>query len=775
MLKDIDLILRDFTDLDAPVVFFPVRHHSPTAARLVRDAIDRLQPKAVLIEGPTDYNAQFHELQLPHRLPIAIYSYLVTQDAEAGEQRGGVYYPFCEHSPEWQALRYGHERGAAVRFIDMPWAEFMALEHVETMNRYADSADSQGEYVRGLCRQLGVESFNDVWDTLFEIDAKLELPDYLARCHRLCAMMRLLGDYPSASDVAREAYMASRIREAQAEFGGPVLVVIGGYHAVGLRELLQKPAVPTQPVEEEFIVERGIALTPFSFERLDSLTGYNSGMPNPGFYQQVWEVRRLGRGAIHHALTAQVAGVLRRKNQPISSADLIAAETTARALAAIRGHEEIWRTDWLDGLTAALIKDDTIPGQPHPILNEIHAILRGGQRGALADGTTLPPLIQDIQEQLKKHELRIDGASYSVELNLAVTGERDKSRLLHRLRVLMIPGFQLTSDARSGASLGEFEETWRISWSPDFDSNCIENSRYGVTLPEAATARLAELAQGAQRDAGLASRLLLDAALAGLERMSEELSDLVTHLIRTDSSFINVTAALQQALFLYRYDPVLGSAGRTDYAGLLWETFDRSLWLLESMGTIPNQQREVVEGIRAIIETFERCVEALNLDGDTVREVFRRVAADRGQSPLVRGATLGGLWVLQDTNGEEVTKHLQSYTDPDPLGDFLTGLFAVAREQAQRQPTLLKGVHDRLMAFTLDDFFAALPALRLAFTYFTPREKNGMARSLRKLLGLEDEAESAALTVDERSAVQAMRWEEQLAQTAKKYGIRGFE
>ncbi len=36
-------------------------------------------------------------------------------------------------------------------------------------------------------------------------------------------------------------------------------------------------------------VERGIALTPYSYVQLDSLKGYESGMPNPGFYHQVWE------------------------------------------------------------------------------------------------------------------------------------------------------------------------------------------------------------------------------------------------------------------------------------------------------------------------------------------------------------------------------------------------------------------------------------------------------------------------------------------------------
>ena len=54
-------------DLSARAVLFPVRHHSPTAARLVRDLIARLRPAAVLVEGPADFNERIDELFLPHR------------------------------------------------------------------------------------------------------------------------------------------------------------------------------------------------------------------------------------------------------------------------------------------------------------------------------------------------------------------------------------------------------------------------------------------------------------------------------------------------------------------------------------------------------------------------------------------------------------------------------------------------------------------------------------------------------------------------------------
>ena len=109
--------LDALADIATPIILFPVRHHSPTAARLVRELIETRRPKAVLIEGPSDFNDRFAELYLPHRLPIATYSYV----RYAGTGRRGAYHPFCEHSPEWQALLAAKDCGADASFIDLPF------------------------------------------------------------------------------------------------------------------------------------------------------------------------------------------------------------------------------------------------------------------------------------------------------------------------------------------------------------------------------------------------------------------------------------------------------------------------------------------------------------------------------------------------------------------------------------------------------------------------------------------------------------------------------
>jgi len=231
--------LDALADLAAPVVFFPVRHHSPTAARLVRRLIEDLRPKAVLIEGPSDFNDRIDELYLPHRPPVAVYSYV----RRAGFGRRGAYHPFCEHSPEWQALQTAKECGIDAYFIDLPFFALAAHDE-EPSNRYADADMQRSKYTALLCRKLGVEDFNAAWDTLFELDPKLDVATYLHRCHSLCGNMRLLEGAGSLSDRRREAFMANMIRRTLKEVGAQLIVVTGGFHSLALHARLFPPSPP---------------------------------------------------------------------------------------------------------------------------------------------------------------------------------------------------------------------------------------------------------------------------------------------------------------------------------------------------------------------------------------------------------------------------------------------------------------------------------------------------------------------------------------------------
>src|SRR5690349_14944021 len=99
----------------ARVVVLGVRHHGPGSARMVRRALEKAEPDAVLIEGPPEAAAVLalagHEDMKP---PVALLVYDPERPSDS------AYWPFAEFSPEWQAIRWALENQREVRFIDLP-------------------------------------------------------------------------------------------------------------------------------------------------------------------------------------------------------------------------------------------------------------------------------------------------------------------------------------------------------------------------------------------------------------------------------------------------------------------------------------------------------------------------------------------------------------------------------------------------------------------------------------------------------------------------------
>src|SRR6186713_2435785 len=101
---------------------FGVRHLSPAAAWHLRQLLDRVRPKLVLIEGSDDADELIPHIVSPKsKLPIAILAY--TADAPVRT----FCYPLAIYSPEYQALAWCQENKAKARFIDLPSSVFLGL------------------------------------------------------------------------------------------------------------------------------------------------------------------------------------------------------------------------------------------------------------------------------------------------------------------------------------------------------------------------------------------------------------------------------------------------------------------------------------------------------------------------------------------------------------------------------------------------------------------------------------------------------------------------
>ncbi|WP_219442437.1 DUF5682 family protein [Saccharothrix obliqua] len=776
--------------------FLGVRHHSPACARLVRDTILDQRPAHVLVEGPADVNDRLGELLLGHELPIALYTY---HRGDGGAHASWT--PFCDYSPEWVALTAGREVGARVRFIDLPaWHPAFA----DRDNRYADAEIRYAEAVERLCREFAVDNVDTLWDHLFEAAPE----DGLAE--RLTAYFDLLRGDSAASpdDRAREEYMARWVRAALARDDGPVLVVTGGFHTPALRALVadgvrgwtrpadqagggrattgttdrDRTAGGGEPAGSEPSAGRAHSgevggsadgwpevprstggasyLVPYSHRRLDAFTGYESGMPSPEYYHWLWH---RGVGAAADELVRSVVTRLRGRKVVVSTADLIAARTLADGLARLRGHDRPARVDVLDGLTGALVSEDLDRPPPwarrgplepgtHPAIVEMVAALSGDRVGRLHADTPAPPLVAAVQAELLAAGL--DGAGL-VGLDLADPVDLDRSRLLHRLRVLGVPGFARETGPRGGGD-PEPRERWLLRPDDHRVPALIEAAAHGATASDAAGAKLAARLPGA--DVAELSAVLFDAALCGVgaERVLALLADEVGRV----GDLVALGRVLADVLSLWRHDRLLGTAGSPALGAVVDAAVTRLLWLAEGVhgGPAPAEPGRL-RAIVAVRDAVRHAGPVVTTGVPEAVAVLSRVSADRRVPPDLRGAAFGFGWSLGcpvDAAGA-----VRGMAAPATMGDWLAGLFALARDEVLTAGGVVGVLDEVVDALTEDEFLVALPALRQAFAFFPPAEREAIARMLLELRGVTGSARALLRTpvdpvlVAEAGAVEA--------------------
>ncbi len=787
-------------------IIIGVRHHSPACARLVADKIRTTKPRYILIEGPADFNERLDELYLAHQLPIAIYSYLSTsQDHHAS------WTPFLDYSPEWQGLMCGKEVGATVRFIDLP-AWHWAL--TDTTNRYADQADVHQaklsvHYEAALCERLNVSGHDALWDHLFEGETQLAQLEQNLQQHFIHLRQ---NDAGSLANQEREKMMSSWIAWAMAQDEGGVMVICGGYHAPALAAgwqdfRVQKgawpPVVPEpaqsfseEPDEEidgkdddSFSVQQtlrfGSYVVPYSFKRLDAFHGYASGMPSPAFYQQVWASGLVEAGSDS---LKNIFKRLRQKNLPASTADLSSVYTRTQALANWRGHQHPLRSDYLDALAGSLIKtalDVPVPWSyrgillpgTDPILVEIMDVLAGDLRGKLAPNTPQPPLVLSVESEMQNLQIP-DKGEYS--LDLLDQTDRLRSRCLHRLLLLDIPGVTRLKGPELAMS-GEKQELWQLYPSLERRVALIEASMWGATLADAAHAKIEFLLQQAQENIAALANILNQAAMAGLNQISQQtLAQLHTGIIK-EAHFEAFGGALSVLFPLWQYGTVLNMQYAPVLKTVLETAYDRMLWLLEPAVQIENSYFKA--HINTHIELYHLVREAqtpwqtgqVRLDIVPTRAiaVWERKVGDKEAAPVSRGAALGALLSLQGKEYLENVNGLLDELSDKILGDALNGLLALARKDLIHATDFLARLDQRIQKMDHLDFMLALPAIRAAFGWLPSQERKAVARTLLELSQLSAGTSflTQRLTMPAEQIAHIMYQEQKAVETLEKWGI----
>lgn len=781
-----------------PLHVLGVRHHSPACARLVEASIRALRPRWVLIEGPADMNGRLDELLLDHVPPIALFTFY-----HRAERTHASWSPFCRHSPEWVALRAARAVGAAPLFMDLPaWTEPFA----GVRNRYGDHHEEDGRISRtvaALCDRFQVDDIDALWDHLFE--QPLPLEELAARLDAYFEELR--GDLPGGErDGPREAFMLRQIGWALADaerHGGEVVAVCGGFHAPVLRREARPEGNAGDPMpappEPEGDARSGTYLVPYSFRRLDSFTGYESGMPSPAFYDAVWAE---GPENAPERMLRSAAERLRRGKQPVSAADLIAVSTLAGALARMRGHACLARTDLLDGIAGALVKDaldaplpwsyrGTLLPRTDPLLVEVVAAFSGEASGRLDARTPRPPLLVDVMRWLEAHGLEPERAAKRVQLDLTAERDRERSRGLHRLRVLGIPGFVRERGPAAGGAAG-LEEVWRIFDTFERESALLEAAAWGATLEAAAAARLEEALLAADGRLAALAAILAEAAFAGIAGLGLRVLRQVALEVHREPSLVELGAATALLTGLWRHDPLLGTRGARQLGVILEAAFDRGLWLLEGLqGESSPADPGVLLAIAALRDLVRFAAGKLAIDPGRAAAVAERRTADPQAPPAVRGAALGFLWslglsVVDQTDRTDPTdqsdsqalegraiRAVRAAALPSTLGDFLAGLCALAREEVVRSSALVGAIDAALTGLSREDFLITLPALRLAFSFFPPREKEEIAMLVLRCQGIDPAGARDLLRLQAGAAevARGLELEARVSRIAVRFGL----
>ncbi|SED04991.1 DUF5682 family protein [Streptomyces sp. PAN_FS17] len=543
-----------------------VRHHGPGSARAVRAALDAARPRTVLIEGPPEADALIPlAADEAMRPPVALLAHAVDEPGRS------AFWPLAEFSPEWVAIRWAVEHQAPARFIDLPATHTLAWgkedetasdagEPAADTDEPADDGDgSQAEEtdpraavrVDPLAVLADVAGYDDPerwWEDVVEHrgagDGDVFAP-FLGLEVAMGALREAYGSGGHDRDLVREAYMRLQMRAAQREFGDDVAVVCGAWHVPALR---QKNTVGADKALLKGLPKAKADMTwvPWTNRRLARVSGYGAGIDSPGWYGHLFSAPDR---PVERWMT-KVAGLLREEDRIVSSAHVIEAVRLAETLAAMRGRPLAGLSETTDAVRAVMCE-----GSDVPLALVQDRLVVGDVLGEVPRSAPAVPLQRDLDRIQRRLRLKPEALERELELDLRKENDAERSRLLHRLRLLRV---EWGEPVASRGSTGTFRETWRLRWEPELSVRVAEAGVWGTTVFAAATAKAeadAVSAPGLADVTALAERCLLGELPDALPTVMRILADRAA----LDTDVGHLAQALPALVRSLRYGDVRGT------------------------------------------------------------------------------------------------------------------------------------------------------------------------------------------------------------------------
>jgi hypothetical protein len=267
--------------------------------------------------------------------------------------------------------------------------------------------------------------------------------------------------------------------------------------------------------------------------------------------------------------------------------------------------------------------------------------------------------------------------------------------------------------------------------------------------------------------------LLGEAVFTGIDTLSAQVLDHVAAGAQKEPSFAELGEAGRHLLALFRHGTLLGVEGAHAVGTVLAAIYTRGLWLVEGLqGETATANEAELRAVALLRDLVRFSSGALPADPTHGESVMRRRAEDRQAPPAIRGAAIGFLWSTGRGSVDDASRGLAGVSRPQSIGDFLAGLFSVAREEVMGADGLVAAIDAALNALEAHDFLVSLPALRLAFSFFPPREREQVAQLIVNLHGAAASARSLLRAeVSAGVVARGLAVEEAVSRRAERYGL----
>ncbi|MFD8206767.1 DUF5682 family protein [Streptomyces sp. NPDC059695] len=755
-----------------------VRHHSPALAAVVPALLDDARAEVVCVELPADFQPWLEHLADPETVaPVAL--------AGAGEGGRLSFYPFADFSPELAAVRWARERGVEVVCCDLPLGDPGWSADDPAPDRAPDAGDDvlpgadastgtpgtadargpgpdllagpadgasrgRGSYADGLVAAGTGRDGDDLWDRAVEVLAPGCAPDAVRRAALGVGWALRTDAVVPAGDLAREERMRQVIARASAG-GRRVAAVIGAFHAPALLGPAQARGEGEARVTASVAAGTGPAaadgdsavtsLVPYSFDLLDSRSGYPAGIRDPLWQQAVLTAAGDPERILKAAADA-VTGLcreLRRAGHTAGTGEAAEALRLACDLATLRGLPAPGRGELLEAVTTVLGQGEPL-GRGRALARALEAVFIGTARGRISPHAPRSGLGPSVEAELaelrlprpddpERRDVRLD------PLRSPLDGRREV--LLRRLLVIGASYGEPLAVASTGdgTALGT---KWRLTWTPSVPARLDLAGVRGVTAAQAAAGTLAATARREVAEGGPTP----DQILTGLVDAARcDLPELVDARLHEASAVLPDRAGLPellQALDLLEglrrgHYPGTTPDARATAGALTEELLDAAVRSLP--GLAGSDSADDAGALVALADRTAARHLGLRLD-----RALSELAT--GGTPLIQGASLA-VRVLLDLDdvaglGARTAGWIDGATTPDArraLSKRLVGLLTAAGPLLQSSPDALAPLMDRVDALADAEFLDRLPALRGGFDALAPAARERLLTAVTERLG----------------------------------------